>query len=301
MNIQRSIACCALLLTAIFASHALAADAPAVAVENGQKIAFLGDSITQFGAASPSGYVRLVISGLDANGIKATPIGAGISGNTSRDMIARLDRDVIGRKPNWVTISCGVNDVWHGKTGVVLDQYEKNLTDIVDRCQTSGIHVMILTSTVIHEEPADPLNAQLIPYNDFLRKLAAEKKCLFADLNADVQAGIKEALAGPHPTGTLLTVDGVHMNPMGNQVMASGILKAFGLSDAQLIKAHDAWLDIPEACDLPVKATITIRQYEKLRQLAAEKKTNVNKLMDEALTKAMESLVGTDAKSTASK
>jgi lysophospholipase L1-like esterase len=301
MNIQRFTASCALLLTAIFASHTLAADAPAIAVESGQKIAFLGDSITSMGAASPSGYVRLVISGLEANGIKATAIGAGVSGNTSRDMIARLDRDVISRKPNWVTMSCGVNDVWHGKTGVVLDQYEKNLTEMVDRCQAAGIHVMILTSTVIHEEPQDTLNQQLVAYNEFLRKLATEKKCLFADLNADVQAGIKEALAGPHPTGNLLTIDGVHMNPMGNQVMATGILKAFGLNEAQIGKAHEAWLDIPEACELPVKATVTIRQYERLRQLAAEKKTNVNKLMDEALTKALESLVGNEAKSTASK
>jgi lysophospholipase L1-like esterase len=301
MNIQRSIASCAFLLTAIFASHALAADAPAIAVESGQKIAFLGDSITAAGAASPSGYVRLVISGLGANGIKATAIGAGVSGNTSRDMIARLDRDVISKKPNWVTMSCGVNDVWHGKAGVVLDQYEKNLTEMVDRCQTAGIHVMILTSTVIHEEPEDPLNHQLVAYNEFLRKLATEKKCLFADLNADVQAGIKEALAGPHPTGTLLTVDGVHMNPMGNQVMATGILKAFGLNEAQVGKAREAWLDIPGACEFSVKPTITIRQYERLRRLAAEQKTTVNKLVDEALAKAVENLAGNDAKSTVSK
>ena len=31
------------------------------------------------------------------------------------------------------------------------------------------------------------------------------------------------------------------MNALGNQMMATGILKAFGLTDEQLTKAHDAW------------------------------------------------------------
>jgi hypothetical protein len=53
-------------------------------VKDGQKIAFLGDSITQ-GGAGPKGYVRLVISGLEANGVNATAIPAGISGHKSNE------------------------------------------------------------------------------------------------------------------------------------------------------------------------------------------------------------------------
>lgn len=37
-----------------------------ILVKPGESIAFLGDSITQFGAQSPGGYVRLVESGLTA-------------------------------------------------------------------------------------------------------------------------------------------------------------------------------------------------------------------------------------------
>ena len=44
-----------------------------IAVTSGQKIAFLGDSITQ-GGVGPQGYVTLVIRGLEANGVKATAI-----------------------------------------------------------------------------------------------------------------------------------------------------------------------------------------------------------------------------------
>ena len=92
-----------------------------IAVKSGDKIAFLGDSITQGGWRNATGYVRLVMSGLEANGVKAEAIPAGIGGHKSNDMLARLERDVISKKPQWMTLSCGVNDVWHGKRGIALD------------------------------------------------------------------------------------------------------------------------------------------------------------------------------------
>ena len=47
--------------------------------------------------------------------------------------------------------------------------------------------------------------------------------------------------AGPDKKGNLLTSDGVHMNPAGNRMMATGVLKAFGLSPEQLEKAAKGW------------------------------------------------------------
>lgn len=207
-------------------------------LKDGEKIAFLGDSITQAGA-KPGGYVSLVISGLEANGIKATMIPAGISGHKSNQMLARLEKDVLSKKPDWMTLSCGVNDVWHGARGVPLDQYKENITNIVDQCQSAGIKVMLLTSTMIGEDAANPNNQKLAPYNAFLVELAKEKKCLLADLNADMQAAL--VAAGPDRPDKMLTSDGVHMNPAGNQMMAVGVLKAFGLDEAQLKKARESW------------------------------------------------------------
>ena len=95
-----------------------------IAVKSGEKIAFLGDSITAAGWGNPAGYVRLVMAGLEANGVKAEAIPAGISGHKSDQMLARLEKDVLQKKPQWMTLSCGVNDVWHGKNGVPLDDSE---------------------------------------------------------------------------------------------------------------------------------------------------------------------------------
>ena len=211
-----------------------------IAVKEGQKIAFMGDSITQAGAG-PKGYVTLVIKGLEAAGVKTTAIPAGISGHKSNNMLERLDRDALSKKPDWMTLSCGVNDVWHGANGVPLDQYKINITKIVDQCQTAGVKVMILTSTMIGEDQPNPNNQKLVAYNDFLKELAKEKKCLLADLNADMQAIITKA--GAEKKGNILTGDGVHMNPAGDQMMALGVLKAFGLSDEQLAKAKASWAD----------------------------------------------------------
>ena len=211
-----------------------------IAVKEGQKIAFMGDSITQAGAG-PKGYVTLVIKGLEAAGVKTTAIPAGISGHKSNNMLERLDRDALSKKPDWMTLSCGVNDVWHGANGVPLDQYKINITKIVDQCQTAGVKVMILTSTMIGEDQPNPNNQKLVAYNHFLKELAKEKKCLLADLNADMQAIITKA--GAEKKGNILTGDGVHMNPAGDQMMALGVLKAFGLSDEQIEKAKASWAD----------------------------------------------------------
>jgi lysophospholipase L1-like esterase len=253
-----------------------------IPVKDGEKIAFLGDSITQ-GGMGPTGYVTLVIQGLKANGVNATAIGAGISGHKSNDMLARLQRDVIDKKPDWMTLSCGVNDVWHGAKGVPLDQYKQNITQIVEKAQAAGIKVVILTATMITENPSEPNNEKLIPYNEFLRALAKEKKCLLADLNAAMQKELDEREKAGQKRGKLVTSDGVHMNPFGNVMMASGVLRGFGLDEAQMAKATDAFLDIPNGVNASVP--LTLRQYAALEAAAAKEGKTVQELLKAALDK----------------
>lgn len=238
------------MLTAAVVISSVAVRAEGLAVKNGETIAFLGDSITQQGAA-PGGYVSLVMSGLEANGIKATAIPAGIGGNMSNHMLARLDKDVLSKKPDWMTLSCGVNDVWLAK-GVPLEKFKVNITKIVEQVQAANIKLMILTPTMKGEDQSNANNQRMVGYNDFLRTLATEKKCLLADLNADMQAII--AKAGPEKKGNMLTKEGIHMNPAGNKMMASGVLKAFGMNEEQLAKAQEAWAKAPTPAAAPKKA-----------------------------------------------
>src|SRR5471032_2128146 len=74
-------------------------------VKDGQKVAFLGDSLTAHGWELPGGYLHLVVAGLAVEGVKIVPIPAGAGGNTSNDMLARLDVSVLSQKPGWMTLS----------------------------------------------------------------------------------------------------------------------------------------------------------------------------------------------------
>ena len=267
----------ALLLTA----SALSAQ---MKVRNGDRIAFLGDSITQQGN-SHAGYLNLVMTGLESAGIKAVKIPAGISGHKSNQMLARLERDVIQKKPQIMTLSCGVNDVWHGKRGVPLDAYKKNITQIVEKAQAAGIKVYLLTSTMITENPKHPNNLKLAAYNDFLRKLAAEKSCVLVDLNADMQKQIAEIKA-KHPKikGNLLTVDGVHRNPLGNIMMAEGILRACGLTDAQLSAAEKAWSNRV----YNQSVSLTVEQYNALAKKAFQNNQSVPDYLKKVVQKEIQ-------------
>jgi lysophospholipase L1-like esterase len=212
------------------------------AIKDGEKLGFLGDSITQQGWNNAQGYVKLVVSGLEANGIKVEPIPAGISGHKSNQMLERLQRDVLDKKPNWMTLSCGVNDVWHGPKGVPFDEYQKNIREIVDKATETGAKVVLLTSTPIGENPKLGTNLAGDIFNQFLRDLAGEKHIPLADLSSMFWAELKEK---GQPGKNVLTTDGVHMNTEGNKLMARGVLKALGGSDAQLKKAEEAWNSAP--------------------------------------------------------
>jgi lysophospholipase L1-like esterase len=241
------------LLSATPAAKAEPATTSGLAVKNGDKIAFLGDSITQAGNRK-GGYVTLVMEALKGEGLQVTHIPAGKSGNKSSDMLARLDKDVIEKKPQWMVLSCGVNDVWHFKlklgersfTGVPLEDYKKNITEIIDKAQAADIKILVLTSTMIGEDQSRELNQNLIPYNDFLKEIAKEKGCLLADLNSDMQKALKEIpdvkgkanmFGDPNYKSEIknkLTSDGCHMNALGNVMMAKGVLRGFGMSEDRI-------------------------------------------------------------------
>ncbi len=283
------------LIAALLFSAAASLLHAEIPVKPGDKVAFLGDSITQQGNGGPGGYVQLIGSGLAANGVKIEIIGAGISGHKSNQMLERLDRDVLSKKPQWMTLSCGVNDVWHGANGVPLEDYKKNITAIVDRAQAAGVKVMILTSTMIRENPETAENQKLAAYNDFLRALAAEKKCMLADLNADMQAIIAAAAKTGPVKGNILTSDGVHMAYPGNEMMAAGVLKGFGLDAAELTKAKEGWLDIPGTSNVAAKMNLTRRQMLQLEKLAAARKTTVNALIDGEFAKLVGDVLKNEA------
>ena len=239
-------------------------------IKAGETVAFLGDSITEYGSNHPFGYVRLVEQALEINDTKITVIPAGISGHKSNQMLARLEKDVLSKKPQWMTLSCGVNDVWHGPNGVPLDDYKKNITSILDQCEQANIKVIILTATQIRLPLDNPPNTKLAAYNDFLRDIAKSRNIPLADVSADMVAEQK-SISDAGKT-RVLTEDGVHMNPFGDMMMAKGVLRAMGLSAPEIAKAEAKWRTSPNAFPVRVAPKVSLEEYEKLEAAAAAAK-----------------------------
>ena len=235
---MRKISLFAFLFSILMAPKLSIAAAPP-ALDGVHRIVCLGDSITQFGDG-PGGYVWLFRHFLQhlypSQNIEV--INAGISGNKSDQMLARFQHDVLDPQPDMITISCGVNDVWHGfydnhpngdgPRGIKLPEYTANIEKMIDMALAKHVKVVLLSTTVIYENYDSPENIKLKSYNAALKQLAHKYKLLFIDF----QPVYWKILNAYHSTGAsinLLTVDGVHMNPAGNQLMAHVILDGLGI------------------------------------------------------------------------
>ena len=88
-------------------------------IEDGSKILFFGDSITDCGRTKGvgplgDGYVKifseLVASRLSLKNVEV--INQGIGGNRITDLLERWERDVLPHEPQNLVIQIGINDLW---------------------------------------------------------------------------------------------------------------------------------------------------------------------------------------------
>jgi lysophospholipase L1-like esterase len=225
--LQTSLAAFALLSVPAFTPGA---DTEAPALKKGDKIVFLGDSITAAGVGK-TGYVTLIKNALNQKhkdlGIEV--VGAGISGNKVPDLQRRLEKDVLAKKPTIVVIYIGINDVWHGENdpsrGTSKEKFEAGLKDIIGKIQGSGARVVLCTPTVIGEKKGggNKLDAQLDEYAEISRKVAKETKSAPCDLRKAFQDYLAKNNSDDKEKG-VLTGDRVHLNEAGNKLVAETIL-----------------------------------------------------------------------------
>ena len=199
------------------------------ALHSGDRIVFFGDSITQLGD-QPKGYVALIRSSLVRTRPGAEVVNAGISGNKVTDLLQRLDRDVLAKRPAAVFIYIGINDVWHwalpNLRGTPPEQFESGLKEIISRIQAQGARVVLCTPSVIGEKRngANPQDAELDRYAAISRRVAAGAGVELCDLRAAFVAYLGVNNPGDEEKG-ILTGDRVHLNDAGNKLVAEVLLK----------------------------------------------------------------------------
>ena len=205
-----------------------------VELKKGDRILFFGDSLTYLaGKEEPKkqvtkGYVRIVQETLDKThpnlGIQVDWVATG--GHTVPDLIKRLDKDVLPKKPTIVVIQIGCNDA--RRKNMTKDSFKASLEELIDRLQKEKIQVIQCTLTSVGEKhdgtnPADPaleafaevqrqvIKAKNVPYNDLRKAFVAYWKA-----------------NNPDNKGSgILTYDGNHWNDRGMQFVAAEMLKRF--------------------------------------------------------------------------
>lgn len=145
------------------------------------------------------------------------------SPDTSRQGLARLERDVLAHNPQAVVVLFGTNDTRLDAPGVYvpLPEYEKNISAIIDRCHDIGAEVVLATIPPIEADAyfkrhsrevfdaAGGFDALLARYRTAVLRIAAAKGIPVIDLNQEL-AGQSEWRAP----------DGVHPTREGNRTIA---------------------------------------------------------------------------------
>jgi lysophospholipase L1-like esterase len=252
-----------------------------IPIQNGDSVAFLGDSITQQGYSKPNGYIHLVMDGLARAGVAATPIPAGIGGHTSVNMLARLD-GVLGRKPTWLVLNSGIND--KGRR-ITTEAFDANIRAITARAMSAGVKVILMTPSVCDGENTDPTHPgtrQRQEYCEAFRKLAREKGLILVDLDRMFTGALAEIRANDPTSGLKISVDGCHLDGQGNQLIAAEILRTLGVSEQTIDAAKLTWNDYPHAKAMPA---VSMNTYLNLLAAAQKRNLPIDEFASERLTK----------------
>ena len=87
-------------------------------------------------------WVLLVAS---VNAKDTTVINAGVGGNSTRNLLKRVEKDVLAKKPDVVVMMVGTNDALNSGNSVPIKEYEKNLKNLVKQFSKAGSEVVLMT------------------------------------------------------------------------------------------------------------------------------------------------------------
>lgn len=203
----------------------------------GERISFFGDSITWQGGhiddlskalkqRRPDLKVELFKRGI--NGGKSTDLRDGcenLYGSTQKPLreVVKTDRSTV------VVISIGINDVWHQESGKgnSPQQYREALQSLVSDAKQAGATVIVATPSIIGEKPRgqNKFDKQLDEYSAIALDVAQTEKVVGCDLRSAFIRELDARRTGA-ATEKLLTYDGVHMLPAGNDLIADELAKA---------------------------------------------------------------------------
>jgi lysophospholipase L1-like esterase len=183
------------------------------------KVVCFGDSVTGLyyhtgGVRAYTDFLGIALRRLYPKA-KIEMINAGISGHTTDNGLARMEKDVIFHRPDIVTVMFGLNDL--GKNGK-LEAYRANLGRIVDRVRAAGGETILCTPNSVITTERRPFEG-LVKYCEVVREVAAAKRVPLCDSFA----GFEKLRAEDELAWRLTLSDEIHPNAGGHKKIAEQI------------------------------------------------------------------------------
>lgn len=185
------------------------------------KLLFQGDSITDAGRdrSDPhhlgEGYPKYAAQLLCEKfpDVEFEFIDLGISGDQTKDLVARLDSDFVAVQPDIVSILIGINDTWHHaetRDWIPNDVFEARYRTVLEAVKTrTGAKIMMLEPFLIPVEDKRFFREDLHGKIEVIRKLARE----YADVYLPTDGLLASAFIGDDPLS--YAADGVHPTAKG--------------------------------------------------------------------------------------
>ncbi len=170
-------------------------------------IVAFGDSLTAgYGTDAGNSYPDFLERDLNAKGFHYHVVNAGISGNTTKDGVERLD-EVVALKPAIVIVAFGGND---GLRGLPIDSTRKNLDQIVFTLEGARTKVVLGGITLPPNYGPDYIHQ----FNETYALLARKYHVPLLPF----------LLQGVYGTEGSMQADGIHATAQGNQQVARNLL-----------------------------------------------------------------------------
>ena len=220
--------------------------------QNGDKIAFVGNSITNNGEFHHNIF-QYYVTRFPQQPI--TFFNCGISGDITSGILNRMDMDILTNRPTHVVLMIGMNDVKRNLYGAMPTQdvdtlkqraaaltvYKTNLDSIIRIFLSKDIKV-ILQKPTIYDQTAILKTANNLGVNDALKKCAdyieelAQKYHLPVVDYWTILNSINHGLQKEDPMGTIIGADRVHPAAAGHLIMAYQFLNTLQPSSPYIAK-----------------------------------------------------------------
>lgn len=188
-------------------SPTAAASEPAAPSEGAPRIVFLGDSLTAgLGLDESQAFPAVIGRRLEARGITAQIVNAGVSGDTTAGGVTRIEW-VLRQEPDILVVGLGGND---GLRGLSPEMTEDNLRRILSKALVAGSRPVLLGMRL----PPN-LGPQYVQrFEEIYPRLAAELDVTLVPFMLDGVAGVTE----------LNLPDGIHPTAEGQVRVAENLL-----------------------------------------------------------------------------